>query len=144
MIETMVDALDRTQAPDVSSYGGRLAAAIADAGMDGRGFASKMGVTYMGVFKVLKNQSAYLQTPQHFAACKLLRIRPEWLMYGEGPRREAQGEPGVDWRTLAMLIANENPEAADRDLLLHFCDLVDGKAAQMRQAAASRAKAHTP
>lgn len=148
MIATMVDA-HAPQTPDLDeaedTYGTRLAHALKAAGLDYRAFAQRLGVTHMGIYKVLKGKSAYLQTPQHFAACKLLKIRPEWLALGEKPMRgEVAQSDAIDYRTLALMIIAEHPDTAARDLMLQLIELTDTKAAQLRQVAPPRVKAHTP
>ncbi|RZI62344.1 MAG: hypothetical protein EOP37_03310 [Rubrivivax sp.] len=140
----MVDATHHGDEPDTDSYAARLALALREAKLEYRAFAARMGITHMGVYKVLKGQSAFLQTPQHFAACRLLKIRPEWLALGEGPMRNTGQADVVDYRNLAVAIISEHPDASARELMLELIDLVDTKAAQMRQVAGQRALAHTP
>ena len=113
-----------------------------------RNLAKHLGISYQAVKQVADGVTRFFVVPNHIRACQFLGVRSEWLGLGEGPMREPGREASlpdaVDYRTLALMIIAEHPDVAARDLMLQLIDLVDIKAAQLRQVAGQRAIAHTP
>lgn len=133
----------------VDDYASRLKTALGgDSPALIKGLANELGLTYNAVKKVITGGSNYFTVPNHYKAARYLKVRPEWLGLGEEPMREVGREASlpdaVDYRTLALMIIAEHPEEPARDLMLQLIDLVDIKAAQLRQVAGQRAIAHTP
>lgn len=110
-----------------------------------RNLAKHLDISYQAVKQVADGVTRFFVVPNHIRACRYLGVRSEWLGLGEGPMRDdnAKGD-SVDYRTLALMIITEHPDLASRELMLQLIDLVDMKAAQLRQVAGQRALSHTP
>lgn len=133
----------------VDDYATRLTRALGGNTPDRiKDLANALGLTYNAVKKVVMGDSNFFSVPNHFKAARHLNVRPEWLGLGEEPMRETARESSaadaVDYRTLALMIIAEHHDAEARDLMLRLIDLVDIKAAQLRQVAGQRAVTHTP
>lgn len=55
--------------------------------------ADHLGVSLQSVRKVLAGQSAAFNVPNHFEACKFLKVDAGWLATGEGEMRTGQAWP---------------------------------------------------
>lgn len=72
--------------PD-SDFADRLASAMDEAGMNGRGLAAAVGVKESAVSQWLSRKIKEIKAQHAFAIADALGVEVRWLILGEGPRK---------------------------------------------------------
>lgn len=65
----------------------RLAYALQDAGMTQADLGRAVGVSRSAISQILAQQCKGMKPEHLIRACRVLRVRPEWLVLGEDPMR---------------------------------------------------------
>ena len=112
--------------------------------------ASAAGVKAPSVNGWITGETTDLKAAPALRAARFLKVRPWWLVFGDGPI-ELDGEPqfesspaiepNIDWRAEAFNLASGYPQEGMRNALEVFCGMVDAHCAQKQ---AKREQQHTP
>lgn len=135
----------------------RLAHALSVRGHKQQALATAAGVKPPSANGWLSGESVSMKAEPALKAAKFLKVRPWWLIFGEGPMDldavEAVEAERLDliessgasaWRETALKMAEEWPIATQREVVRIFCALVDEQTKKERpQDAIQRENEHT-
>lgn len=107
------------RAPAVMGLPERVKWAIEHAGTDQASLARQIGITKGAIGQWVSGKTEFIRPAYLFRAARALRVEPEWLGTGEGPRtRTERALPEVDVEVCRLVAAL--PETA-RTALLSLC-----------------------
>lgn len=135
----------------------RLAHALSVRGHKQQALATAAGVKPPSANGWLSGESVSMKAEPALKAAKFLKVRPWWLIFGEGPmdldavatveaeRLDQIEASGVSaWRETALKMAEEWPIATQREVVKIFCAFVDAQIKKDHpQEGAQREKEHT-
>lgn len=110
----------------MNTWNSRLAEALAQSSYNPHSFAKEMGVSaptvsgWIGAANIKPTE--HIKSELMLRACGLLKIRPQWLIFNEGPMREINSEKISDEMSeiIALLIAIDRHGGTEREDLIEI------------------------